>query len=131
MELNDLNLSSLLASAVPSLPDLLLSPPDEWLMAGVIAVTFPMLLISLCVYKGAREIHFSWAWLGRAYKYVLLPGILLISYNSIKDTWQQCAIHRNCDVNKFCVHPIHVPDSHDPDWDDEEDNDEENDDDLL
>ena len=124
-------ISSLVASAVPSLPDLLLSPPDEWLMAGVIAVTFPMLLISLCVYKGAREIHFSWAWLGRAYKYVLLPGILLISYNSIKDTWQQCAIHRNCDVNKFCVHPIHVPDPHDPDWDDEEGNDEENDDDLL
>ncbi len=117
-------ISSLVASAIPSLPDLFLSPPDEWLMAGVIAVTFPMLLISLCVYKNIREIRFSWGWLGRAYKYVLLPGILLISYHSISDAWQQYAIHQNCDVNKYCVHPIHVPDPHDPDWDDKEDKDE-------
>ena len=123
-------ISSLVASAVPSLPNLLLSPPDEWLMVGVIAVTFPMLLISLCVYKSVREIRFSWAWLGRAYKYVLLPGILLISYHSIKDAWRQYAIHQNCDINAYCVHPIHVPDHLDPGLDDE-DRDEEPDDYLL
>ena len=124
-------ISSLVASAVPSLPDLTLSPPDEWLMAGVIVVTFPMLLISLCVYKSVRNVRFSWGWLGRAYKYVLLPGIMLISYHSIKDAWQQYSIHSNCDVNPHCVHPIHVPDPPDPDWGDDENKDEETDDNLL
>lgn len=124
-------ISSLVASAVPSLPDLTLSPPDEWLMPGVIVVTFPMLLISLCVYKSVRNVRFSWAWLGRAYKYVLLPAIMLISYCSISDAWQQYCIHRKCDVNPYCVHPIHLPDPSDPGWGDDENEDEEADDDLL
>ena len=123
-------ISSLVASAVPSLPDLTLSPPDEWLMAGVIVVTFPLLLISLCVYKRVREIRFSLAWLGRAYKYVLLPGIMLISYHSVRDAWKQYSIHRNCDVNQYCVHPIHVPDPPDPARGGDEDKDEEGDGDL-
>lgn len=124
-------ISSLVASAVPALPDLTLSPPDEWLMAGVIVVTFPMLLISLCVYKSVRDVRFSWGWFGRAYKYVLLPGIMLIAYHSIKDAWQQYNIHRNCDVNPYCVHPIHVPDPSDFGWGDDEDKDEEADDAVL
>ena len=124
-------ISSLVASAVPALPDLTLSPPDEWLMAGVIVVTFPMLLISLCVYKSVRDVRFSWGWFGRAYKYVLLPGILLIAYHSIKDAWQQYNIHRNCDVNPYCVHPIHVLGPSDFGWGDDEDKDEEADDAVL
>ncbi len=118
-------ISLLVATAVPSLPDPLLSPPDEWLVAGVIVVTFPLLLISICLYKSVREISFSWSWLGRAYKYVLLPGILLVSWHSVRDEWRQYAIHRNCDVNPYCVHPIHVPDPPDPDWGDDEEKEEE------
>lgn len=103
-------ISSLVASAVPSLPDLLLAPPDEWLMTLVIVATFPVLVISLCIYKNIRDVHVSWAWMRSAYCYVLLPATLFLAYHLVSDAIHQYCVHQNCDRNPYCVHPVHVPD---------------------
>lgn len=110
-------ISSLVASMFPSLPDIALSLPDALLTAVVIAVTFPLLLIMICAYKNVREI--SLEGIGRGYRYLVVPTVLLIAVALGRGFYKEYRIHGICDGNSFCVHPIHVPE---PDLEEEAEN---------